>query len=418
MIGLGQREQERLEALARYDVLDTPREEAFDRITRLVRKIFDVPMAVVSLIDGHRQWHKACDGLVPGEAPRQDTFCTYTIAQEQPVIVPDALKDPRFAANPYVVGAPHVRFYAGIPLRTDDGHNIGTLCAIDVKPRELTPDQIELLSDLARIAMDELELRRLAMNDGLTGALSRRAFKETAQRECQLAQRHHHELSCVTLDLDHFKSINDRYGHAFGDTVLAQAVASCARELRDTDYIGRLGGEEFAVLLPHTPKSGALDVAEKLRRAVGNLTLESGTEPVRVTASFGVAALDPKTRDGETLLQHADLALYEAKAAGRNRCVLWVAETENVVQRRRVLKGGQIRFNDHTSSIDCTVRSLSEDGAGIDVYTSVGIPKRFDLCIRADGLERHCRVISQTEKHIEVEFLPVALLSNGSRLHH
>lgn len=104
--------------------------------------------------------------------------------------------------------------------------------------------------------------------------------------------------------------------------------------------------------------------------------LQYGGEPVRVTASFGVAALDPQTRDMEGLLQHADLALYEAKSAGRNRCVLWKgAEANNVIQRRRVLKGGQIRFNGHESSIDCTVRSLSEDVAGIDVYTSVGIPK-------------------------------------------
>ncbi len=418
MIELGPREHERLEALARYDVLDTPREEVFDRIARLVRKLLDVPMAVVSLLDGHRQWHKASDGLAAGEAPRQDTFCRYTIIQDEPVIVPDTLNDPRFSSNPSVVGAPFIRFYAGIPLRTDDGHNIGTLCAIDVKPRDFPSDQIELLSDLARIAMDELELRRLALNDGLTGALARRAFKEAAHRECQIALRHHHDLSCVALDLDHFKAVNDRHGRAFGDKVLAQTVATCARELRDTDYIGRLGGEEFAVLLPHTPKSGALDVAEKLRRTVHNMAFASGSEPLRVTASFGVAALDAQTRDAEALLQHADAAVYEAKAAGRNRSVLWKGAETNLVQRRRVLKGGQIRFNGHASSIDCTVRSLSEDGAGIDVYTSVGIPKRFDLSIRADGIERHCRVVSQTEKHLEVEFLPVAGQPDaGSGLH-
>jgi hypothetical protein len=148
------------------------------------------------------------------------------------------------------------------------------------------------------------------------------------------------------------------------------------------------------------------------------MAFASGSGPLRVTASFGVAALDAQTRDAEALLQHADAALYDAKAAGRNRSVLWKGAETNLVQRRRVLKGGQIRFNGHASSIDCTVRSLSEDGAGIDVYTSVGIPKRFDLSIRADGIERHCRVVSQTEKHLEVEFLPVAGQPDaGSGLH-
>ena len=108
-------EQARLDALHRYDVLDTPREEAFDRITRLVRKTLNVPIALVSVIDGHRQWHKSCDGLRAGESPREQTFCTYTIQSDEPLVVEDAATDPRFATNPYVIGEPHIRAYVGVP---------------------------------------------------------------------------------------------------------------------------------------------------------------------------------------------------------------------------------------------------------------------------------------------------------------
>lgn len=109
--------------------------------------------------------------------------------------------------------------------------------------------------------------------------------------------------------------------------------------------------------------------------------------------------------DAEALLKHADEALYHAKGAGRDRCATWrTLEKTNVQQLRRVLKGGQIVFNGGTSVIDCTVRGLSESGAAIDVSTSVGVPRSFKLAIRADNVEKPCRVLSQSEKHIEVEF--------------
>ena len=133
-----QREQERLAAVDRYDVLDTPREEAFDRITRLTRKVFQVPIAVVNIIDAHRTWHKSCYGVEGQQQPREHAFCNHTIRQNTPMIVPDAMLDPRFMENPYVVSKPGVRFYAGVPLQTRDGYNIGSLCIVDGKPREFS----------------------------------------------------------------------------------------------------------------------------------------------------------------------------------------------------------------------------------------------------------------------------------------
>lgn len=400
-----QREQERLAALDRLDILDTPQEEAFDRITRLTKKLFNFPYVIITMIDGHRAWSKSIQGIDLPEGPKHLSFCTQTILRNEPLIIPDATRDPYFADSPYVTGDFGLRFYAGIPLATSNGHNVGTLCAIDTKPRDFTPDQVEILSDLARMAVSELELRLLSTTDTLTGALSRRAFKEEANRAAALALRHRHDLSCIVMDLDYFKAVNDNHGHASGDAVLVEAVKACVGQLRATDLIGRLGGEEFAVLLPHTRRAAALEVAEKLRVAVEGLAFEFGGHRLAVTASFGVASLDHATPDADTLLKHADIALYQAKAAGRNRTGAFQSPTTDLdPQRRRVFKGGQILFNGRTSAIDCTVRSLSPKGAGIDVSETAGLPRRFDLAIKADDFEKPCRVVAQTEKHLEVEF--------------
>ena len=400
-----QREIERLAALERYDLLDTPREEVFDRIVRMACRMLNVPMAAVSAIDGHRQWYKASQGLGDTEVPRSQTFCVHALAAGGPMVVADATADERFMENPFVTGDAHVRAYAGIPLATREGHGLGTICAIDTSPRNFTQDELDTLADLAFITMDALEHRLLANVDPMTGALARRAFKEEATRAVSLALRHHHPLSAIVLDLDHFKAINDGRGHAVGDRVISEALRVCAARLRQGDVCGRLGGEEFAFILPHTDRNAAADVAEQLRLAIAGLSVDAGGEPVRFTGSFGVASLDSETRDLDELLRRADLALYEAKADGRNRCkVAAVAAGAVAAARRRVLKGGQIIFNNRASTVDCTVRSLSDTGAGIDLSSSAGLPKEFLLSIRADSVELPCRVTSWAERHVEVEF--------------
>jgi diguanylate cyclase (GGDEF)-like protein len=399
-------EQARLASLDRYDVLDTPAEEAFDRITRLTRRIFDVPMSTITLIDGHRQWFKSRQGISASETPRGPALCNVAMREARPLIVPDTLADERFANNTFVVGEPGIRFYAGVPLQTPEGHCIGTLCAMDTKPRTFLADQVDTLSDLARIVMSELELRVLAMTDGLTGALSRRAFRDEFSRAFALALRHKHDLSCIMLDLDHFKAVNDEHGHPVGDLVLAEAAAVCREELRISDSFGRVGGEEFAILLPHTGLVSAMKVAEKLRTAIARLRIPTPFRPIRITASFGVAALNGTVADPDTLLQSADAALYRAKDEGRNRCMEWQPVT--IVQqsiRRRVLKAGQISFNAGRSAIDCTVRSLSDESAGLKIVTSAGIPETFKLLIESDGFSRLCQIVSKSGQHLDVAFV-------------
>lgn len=399
-------EQARLAALDRYDLLDTPPEESFDRVTRLTRRVFNVGMSTVTLIDGHRQWFKSRQGMANAETERGPALCNAAIDEPRPLIVHDTLADPRFAANPFVVGAPFIRFYAGVQLRTTDGYAIGTLCAMDATPRAFGDDDLATLVDLARIVMHEAELRAFAMSDSLTGALSRRAFRNEAARAIELAKRHKHDLSCVLLDLDHFKAVNDTHGHGVGDLVLRATTDVCREELRAADLIGRLGGEEFAVLLPHTGLPAAMAVAEKLRAALARAYVQGENGTVRPTASFGIAALDATMPDIDELLRRADKALYAAKEAGRNICRAWRPEAGDGFAgvRRRVLKGAQIAFNGGHSIIDCTVRELSDAGALLHVISTANVPEEFKLGILADQVHRLCKVTARRDTQLEVVF--------------
>ena len=158
---LGSVETARLAALAAYGILDTAPEPEFDDLTRLAARICGTPTALITLVDDRRQWFKSRVAFPSSETPREVAFCAYTVAQEGSFVVPDTMADPRFALNPFVVGEPHIRFYAGVPLRTMQGHAIGSLAVIDYVPRSLTTDEIEALQALARQVMRQLELRRL-----------------------------------------------------------------------------------------------------------------------------------------------------------------------------------------------------------------------------------------------------------------
>ncbi|MFS0738553.1 HWE histidine kinase domain-containing protein [Sphingomonas sp. 1P06PA] len=156
-------EAERLAALADYAILDTPPEAGFDDLTAIAAAVCHVPIALVSLVDDHRQWFKSAHGLAARETPRSQAFCAHALVDQMLLEVPDATQDPRFAQNPLVTGDPKIRFYAGAPLITDSGHALGTLCVIDTVPRALDKGQQDALQALARQVVAQLELRRLAL---------------------------------------------------------------------------------------------------------------------------------------------------------------------------------------------------------------------------------------------------------------
>jgi hypothetical protein len=156
-------EAERLKALRRYNILDTQPEAAFDRITALAARLFGMPIALVSLIDESRGWFKSAYGFDIQEVQRDATICDLTLLSNDVLVIPDTRQDDRLLYNPFVQNEPGLRFYAGAPLLTQDGFNLGTLCLLDTQPRAtLTDEQRALLSDLAAMVMDELELRLAA----------------------------------------------------------------------------------------------------------------------------------------------------------------------------------------------------------------------------------------------------------------
>jgi GAF domain-containing protein len=163
-------EEKRLAALREYHILDTAAEQTYDDLTALAAYLCEVPIAMISLVDESRQWFKSKVGLNQQETPRDVAFCAHAILQSEPLIVRDALNDARFADSALVTRAPHIRFYAGFPLSTPEGFALGTLCAIDRKPRQITPKQKTAMQALARQVMALLELRRVSAR--MAGALA------------------------------------------------------------------------------------------------------------------------------------------------------------------------------------------------------------------------------------------------------
>ena len=215
-------EGKRLEAVRRLHLMEGHKEERYDRVVRIVRKILDVPFAGISVVDEARQWYKSIDGIDPGVLAREVSFCNYTIEQEEIFEVEDMRTDDRFEKNPLVAGEPNVVFYVGHPLKTPDGQSVGALCAADFRPRKLDADQREMLRDFSAIIEEQFVLGLLVNRDVLTGLYNRSFLDECLAREWRRHARSGSPLSLIFLDVDHFKEYNDEFGHLRGDKCLQQ----------------------------------------------------------------------------------------------------------------------------------------------------------------------------------------------------
>ena len=304
-----------LKALRSLDILDTPPEERFDRLTRLAKRMFDVPIALVSLVDEDRQWFKSCVGLDVSETPRDISFCGHAILGNGPFIINDTAKDPRFADNPLVVNAPSIGFYAGCPLRHHDGSKMGTLCIIDENPRTLDKEDVDALQDLAEMAERELAAVQLATLDELTRISNRMGFVTLAQNSVDLCVRQGIPASLVFFDLNGFKPINDTFGHAEGDRALVAFADHMKSTFRDSDVFARLGGDEFVVLLTNTSHKLAKETIERFRQSIERHNKEAN-RGYNISFSEGIVTVDAEYNHSiEEMLVNADSLMYKKKRA-------------------------------------------------------------------------------------------------------
>ena len=322
----------------RLKILNTPLEDRFERITRMVCFMLKVPISAVSLVADDVQWFKSIQGLNATGTSRSVAFCAHTILGDDTFVVPDARADERFHDNPLVTEDPNIRFYAGHPLTLGDGLRIGALCAIDRVPRQIGDEEKQVLRDLAKLVERELisqeisesfsglvqeveEAQRTALIDSLTRVWNRAGMEKILAREWKRASRTQGSMAVLVIDLNDFKRINDNHGHQVGDAALRQAAKFLLGELRETDVVGRWGGDEFVAVLPDCTDAGLQRLCETLEQEQHKLEIEghhgSDGQAIPIRFSVGGAIAAPGADSLESLLERADRAMYQVKQAGR-----------------------------------------------------------------------------------------------------
>ena len=332
-------EAARVEAVKEMKILSTPREADLDRLTQTAKSVFKTDISVISIVDGERQWFKSRQGIRETETPREVSFCGHAIHGDDVMVVENAERDARFFDNPLVTGGPTIRFYAGQPVKSPDGYAIGTICVIDSKPRSFSEEDRINLRNLGRMVEIVLENRKFSetqqalleslvaarrdkLLDPLTGIWNRRGLEEMFDRESSRCERLGLSIAGLMIDIDDFKSINDRFGHAVGDEVLSLTASILVSVCRGADVVARIGGDEFAVIIPDTDLSSVDLVCEKLDREIrGSVGVPIAAGACTFTASIGSAFRATTPRDGVTLsaiLKEADKAMFRAKTTNKS----------------------------------------------------------------------------------------------------
>ena len=304
-------EAERLATLYKLQILDTEREERFDRITRIACKLFSVPISVISFLEVERQWMKSTQGFDIKEAARKTSFCGHVILEDEIMVIEDTIKDIRFCDNPFVLGNPYFRFYLGCPLKVND-YNVGVICLIDNKPRPIKDVDQNVIHDLAQMVEMELESLQLSITDELTGLSNRRGFLKLANylfSKCVLKNK---IFSLLFFDLDKFKHINDQYGHAEGDKVLKAFSQALLQNFRCYDVIARLGGDEFCVFCSGLNQANIANITQRLNDSLKSIE----TKGYAIEFSVGSIQYNQEVHPSlEDMLALADSKMYCDKKA-------------------------------------------------------------------------------------------------------
>ncbi|WP_019878008.1 sensor domain-containing diguanylate cyclase [Sporichthya polymorpha] len=298
---------------------------SFDRVTRLLSHLTGAPLAAFSLVGLEKQFLPSVFGVEELEENDNvgDAFSRACIEAGDVLVVRDAMIDFRFADSPMVIGAPYIRFYAGMTVRAPNGQPVGTLFVVDTKPRQLEDGDLAAFADLRAQLEEMILLRTLSVRDPGTGLYNRRYFEELLEREYRRSARNSTPLTYMSVDIDRFGSYNDECGPVAGEHAI-KAVSAALQECfgRGGDVVARIGGATFAILLPDTDPKGAELMAERCRVAVEELDLvHDGAPDGLLTISLGVVAGVPVPEVGgvEALVRLADDALGRAKAGGRDR---------------------------------------------------------------------------------------------------
>lgn len=328
----------RAAALVRSGALEIADGAQFGFLTALASRVCGVPYAWIALVGADTVRMHAAFGIEPGalpaELPREHS-CSALAVQAGTWEIDDLRADGRTAFMPYTSGEPRLRMASSAPLVTPDGCTIGALTVADGKPGRLGSEQRALLQGLAQqvmalvtshgreraLAAARAELDELTTTDAQTGLHNRRSLLSKLHFEVARTRRFRTPLTALVIGIDQFRDVNQRHGEAAGDMVLASVARVVRDSVRVIDVAGRYGGDELCVLLPSTPREGALKLAENLRLKIAALIHPEAGRLAPVTVSIGVGTFNHmEISDGDAMLEQAEQALRRAKANGRN-CV-------------------------------------------------------------------------------------------------
>jgi diguanylate cyclase (GGDEF)-like protein len=333
-------ETRRLAATRALNLLDTPAETRFDRLTRLAARLFKAPMAVIALVDADRVWVKSGYGTTVRAVTREASFANAAIEAEEMLVVADTARDARFGGNPLVTAEPAVRFCAAVPLRAPDGFRVGALLVFAHRTRRLGAEEREILRDLGDLAEQELMPERMSpvqndivterkaetrseLIDPVTRAWSPASIRDFLGRELARASRQQNPTGVIRVDVDGLDRIRKGGGAEAVDELLHVAARRIRTALRPYDAVGRFSDDGFLLILPGSDALNTMGAADRLQKQVTEKPVTVAGKGCPMTLSIGVAAGEsPGRADVEALVRAVTGALTQARKGGGNRIEL------------------------------------------------------------------------------------------------